>query len=109
MVCYAHSLTSKHSFLIKRLIYVKFRYLHFVTRLYYADIDIDRLAKGTIGCTGADLENIVNQAALKAAIDNCDEVSMSHLEYAKDKVLMGKIIMLSKWCFFFILLVQSEL
>ena len=85
-----------------------FRYLHFVTLVYYTDIDIDRLAKGTIGCTGADLENIVNQAALKAAIDTCDEVSMSHLEYAKDKVLMGKIIMLTKWCFFFFHFARSK-
>ena len=56
----------------------------------YIDIDVDKVAKGTVGCTGADLENIVNQAALKAAIDNCDDVCMSHLEFAKDKVLMGK-------------------
>ena len=55
-----------------------------------ADIDIDKLAKGTTGCTGADLENIVNQAAIKAGIDGCEDVTMEHLEFARDKVLMGK-------------------
>ncbi len=58
--------------------------------MYPADIDIDLLAKTTAGCTGADLENIVNQAALRAAIDHCDEVTMAHLDGAKDKVAHGK-------------------
>ena len=39
---------------------------------------------------GADLENMVNQAALKAAIDGDSSVCMKHMDYAKDKVLMGK-------------------
>lgn len=49
------------------------------------------LARGTTGFTGADLENMVNQAALRAAIDGSDSVSMKHLENARDKVLMGNI------------------
>ncbi len=58
--------------------------------VYVSDIDVSKLAKGTTGCTGADIENIVNQAALRAAMDGATEVNMSHMEYAKDKVLMGK-------------------
>ena len=52
-------------------------------------IDTLAMAKGTTGCTGADLENIVNQAALKAAIDGATSVNMVHLEHARDKILMG--------------------
>ncbi|GFU37491.1 ATP-dependent zinc metalloprotease YME1 homolog [Nephila pilipes] len=53
------------------------------------DVDVEVLARGTTGFTGADLENMVNQAALRAAIDKADAVSMKYLESARDKVLMG--------------------
>ncbi|XP_054707959.1 ATP-dependent zinc metalloprotease YME1L-like [Uloborus diversus] len=53
------------------------------------DVDVEVLARGTTGFTGADLENMVNQAALRAAIDKADAVSMLYLENARDKVLMG--------------------
>ncbi|CAB3223074.1 unnamed protein product [Arctia plantaginis] len=53
------------------------------------DVDCDVLARGTTGFTGADLENMVNQAALKAAIDGAKNVTMKYLEDARDKVLMG--------------------
>ena len=53
------------------------------------DVDIKVLARGTVGFTGADLANLVNEAALNAARDNKKLVSMYHFEYAKDKVLMG--------------------
>ena len=48
------------------------------------------IARGTVGFTGAELENLVNQAALKAAVDGKDMVTMRELEFAKDKILMGK-------------------
>uniref|UniRef100_A0A0B7AW50 AAA+ ATPase domain-containing protein n=1 Tax=Arion vulgaris TaxID=1028688 RepID=A0A0B7AW50_9EUPU len=54
-----------------------------------ADVDVDKLAKGTTGFSGAELENVVNQAALKAVIDGRETVTMCHLEFARDKVLMG--------------------
>ncbi|XP_035214335.1 ATP-dependent zinc metalloprotease YME1L-like [Stegodyphus dumicola] len=54
-----------------------------------SDVDIEVLARGTTGFTGADLENMVNQAALRAAIDKADSVTMKYLESARDKVLMG--------------------
>ncbi len=52
-------------------------------------VDWKIIARGTPGFTGADLENMVNEAALLAARSDCDTVSMEHLEQAKDKVMMG--------------------
>jgi len=53
------------------------------------DVDLPVLARGTPGFSGADIENLVNEAALLAAGLNKDKVTMSDFEYAKDKVLMG--------------------
>ena len=53
------------------------------------DVDIPVIAKGTPGFTGADLENLVNEAALIAARENCEKVAMRHFEKARDKVLIG--------------------
>jgi len=53
------------------------------------DVDIPVLARGTPGFTGADLENMVNEAALMAARRGKDKVEMADFEDAKDKVLMG--------------------
>lgn len=53
------------------------------------DVELDVIAKGTPGFSGADLENLVNEAALLAARDDKDKVEMSYFEKAKDKVLMG--------------------
>lgn len=52
-------------------------------------IDLEMLARRTTGFTGADIENMCNQAALRAAIDNAKGVYMYHLENARDKVIMG--------------------
>lgn len=54
------------------------------------DVDLEMLARGTPGFSGADLENLVNEAALQAAKMNEDRVDMHDFEYAKDKVLMGR-------------------
>jgi len=53
------------------------------------DVDLALLARGTPGFAGADLENLVNEAALLAARRNADKVTMADFEMAKDKVLMG--------------------
>ena len=53
------------------------------------NVDINVIARGTPGFTGADLANIVNEAALNAARFNKKVVMMSDFEIAKDKVLMG--------------------
>ncbi|HLF15337.1 MAG TPA: ATP-dependent zinc metalloprotease FtsH [Bacteroidota bacterium] len=52
-------------------------------------VRLEILAKGTPGLAGADLANLVNEAALLAARQNCKEVGMRHFEEAKDKVMMG--------------------
>uniref|UniRef100_A0A8C2E8S7 ATP-dependent zinc metalloprotease YME1L1 n=1 Tax=Cyprinus carpio TaxID=7962 RepID=A0A8C2E8S7_CYPCA len=52
-------------------------------------VDAEIIARGTVGFSGAELENLVNQAALKAAADGKDLVTMKELEFAKDKILMG--------------------
>ncbi len=53
------------------------------------DVDISVIARGTPGFTGADLANLVNEAALNAARYNKKVVAMHDFEWAKDKVLMG--------------------
>jgi len=53
------------------------------------DVDIGVLARATPGFAGADLENLVNEAALLAARNNKDKVDMHDFELAKDKVMMG--------------------
>src|SRR5574338_198606 len=53
------------------------------------DVDLEVTARGTPGFAGADLENLVNEAALLAARQDKDAVSMADFELAKDKVLMG--------------------
>ena len=53
------------------------------------DVDLGLLARGTPGFAGADLENLVNEAALLAARQNKERVNMVDFEHAKDKVLMG--------------------
>jgi len=53
------------------------------------DVDFEIVARGTPGFSGADLANLVNIAALKAALDDETEVKNSHLDHAKDRILMG--------------------
>ncbi|MGQ0635015.1 MAG: ATP-dependent zinc metalloprotease FtsH [Planctomycetaceae bacterium] len=53
------------------------------------DVDLDAVAAGTIGFSGADLKNLVNEAALLAAREGKTQVDASDFDEAKDKVLMG--------------------
>lgn len=53
------------------------------------DVDFAILARGTPGTSGADIENLVNEAVLSAARANKEKVNMSDFEFAKDKILMG--------------------
>jgi cell division protease FtsH len=53
------------------------------------DVDLEVIARGTPGFSGADLENLVNEAALLAARQDKDALNMADFELAKDKVYMG--------------------
>ena len=53
------------------------------------NVNLEVLAKGTPGLAGADIANLVNEAALLAARKNADKVTMADFEEAKDKVMMG--------------------
>ncbi len=53
------------------------------------DVEISRIARGTPGMSGADLANLVNEAALLAARRGNEKVNMADLEDAKDKVMLG--------------------
>jgi cell division protease FtsH len=53
------------------------------------EVDLEVIARGTPGMTGADLENLVNESALMAARQNKERVDLSDFEQAKDKVFMG--------------------
>ncbi|HZC67612.1 MAG TPA: ATP-dependent zinc metalloprotease FtsH [Nitrospirales bacterium] len=53
------------------------------------DVDLEVISRGTPGFSGADLENLVNEAALLAARLNKSAVELKDFEFAKDKVLMG--------------------
>lgn len=54
-----------------------------------ADVDLMQLAAGTVGLTGADIRNMVNEAALWAARQDKSIVEKEDFEYARDKILMG--------------------
>ncbi|MFW6182842.1 MAG: ATP-dependent zinc metalloprotease FtsH [Chloroflexota bacterium] len=53
------------------------------------DVDLERVARGTPGFSGADLENMLNEAALLAARKNKDVIEASDIDEARDKILMG--------------------
>ncbi len=65
--------------------------LHLYTRDKKLDteVDLDRLARETQGFSGADLENMLNEAALLAARQEKDTISHTEIEAARDKILMG--------------------
>jgi cell division protease FtsH len=52
-------------------------------------VDLNQIARGTPGFSGADIENLVNEAALYAARRNKERLAIDDFEYAKDKVIMG--------------------
>jgi cell division protease FtsH len=54
-----------------------------------SDVDLDSIARGTVGMSGADLANLVNEAALLATRENKDKVDMRDFDAARDKIIMG--------------------
>ncbi|CAL1391003.1 unnamed protein product [Linum trigynum] len=53
------------------------------------DVDVKAIARGTPGFNGADLANLVNIAAIKAAVEGADKLNGVQLEFAKDRIVMG--------------------
>lgn len=62
---------------------------HMKDIMFDSKVDVSVIARGTPGFSGADLANLVNQAAIQATREGCREVTLKHMEYAKDKILMG--------------------
>ncbi len=56
-----------------------------------ADVDLDKIAAGTPGFSGADIKNLVNEAAMLAARKKQDAVSMQDFEESRDKLLLGSV------------------
>ncbi len=54
------------------------------------DVDLRHIAQGTPGFSGADLENLVNEAAIKAAREEDTRVRMPYFEYAMDRIMLGR-------------------
>jgi cell division protease FtsH len=63
--------------------------IHARDKILSDDIDLTRVARGTPGFSGADLENLLNEAALLAAREDKEAVEQEDIEEARDKVLMG--------------------
>ncbi|MEX2293800.1 MAG: ATP-dependent zinc metalloprotease FtsH [Acidimicrobiales bacterium] len=64
--------------------------VHSKSKRMNADVDLAVVARGTPGMSGADLSNLVNEAALFAVRGGDDEIFMRHFEMARDRVLMGQ-------------------
>ena len=65
--------------------------IHSRGKVLASDLDLEQIARGTPGMTGADLENLVNEAALIATRENKNEIDTHDFEEAKDKILMGAV------------------
>lgn len=65
--------------------------VHIKNKTLSNDIDLEKIARGTSGITGADLENIANEAALIAVRKNKDKIEMNEFEEARDITLMGSV------------------
>lgn len=65
--------------------------VHVRGKLLADDIDLESIARGTPGMTGADLENLANEAALIAIRKNHDRITMADFEEARDIILMGAV------------------
>ncbi|KAF8329157.1 uncharacterized protein EI90DRAFT_3146048 [Cantharellus anzutake] len=62
---------------------------HMRSVLSSPEVDVNVLARGTPGFSGAELENMINQAAIRAARNKSPAITLNDFEWAKDKILMG--------------------
>jgi len=65
--------------------------VHAIKRPLGADVDLERLAAVTVGYSGADLANLLNEAAIIAVQEDLTEILNRHLEMARDKVMLGRL------------------
>jgi cell division protease FtsH len=65
--------------------------IHAARKPMAADVDLERLAALTINYSGADLANMLNEAAIGAAHDGATVIENRHIEYARDKVMLGRL------------------
>jgi cell division protease FtsH len=65
--------------------------VHVTDKKLSEDIDLEAIAKGSPGMTGADLENLANEAALIATRENKETIDKNDFEEARDKILMGAV------------------
>ena len=63
--------------------------VHAKSKRLAPDVDLGVVARGTPGMSGADLANLVNEAALHAVRAGADQIAKAHFEHARDRVLMG--------------------
>ena len=63
--------------------------IHSKTKPMSKEISVEKMAKRTVGFSGADLENMLNEAAIQAARENKEEIMWEHVEEAATKVKMG--------------------
>lgn len=66
--------------------------VHIKNVKFDSSIDLEKIARGTPGFSGADLANLVNEAAIVASKRNAPEINMNDFEEARDKVMLGKEI-----------------
>ena len=65
--------------------------IHAAQKKLSVDVDLDRLAGLTVGHSGADLANLLNEATIIAVHEECDTISAAHIEQARDKILLGRV------------------
>jgi len=65
--------------------------IHAKTAKLAADVDLDRLAALTVGHSGAELANLLNEAAIIAVHADSSEITNAHIEQARDKILLGRV------------------
>jgi cell division protease FtsH len=65
--------------------------VHASRRPLAPDVDLDRLAGLTVGYSGADIANLLNEAAILAVHDERDVITMAHIDQARDRILLGRV------------------
>jgi cell division protease FtsH len=65
--------------------------IHAAKKRLAADVDLDRLAGLTVGHSGADLANLLNEATIIAVHAESDTITAAHIEQARDKILLGRV------------------